>query len=280
MMMNPAVAKVSSLLRRHSPLSDWILALAWTGLVAASLEGAIHWSDGAEKEAAYLVMTGLVHGVLWGAGIGAVAWMRRRSNLNAGRQERPEASVHHLSGHDSLTNLPDQALFLDRLTRSLVRSHRSGRPTAVLSINLDGFQAISESLGSDAGGLVLKEVSSRLATVVRQTDTVARIGGDEFVVILGDIPGPHAAARVANEIVEAVSLPITLADEEVTVEANLGIAFFPDDAESPEALLQAAAAAMREVEKLGVNGFSFAGGGAATAVSPSPENQRRASLHG
>jgi diguanylate cyclase (GGDEF)-like protein len=128
--------------------------------------------------------------------------------------------------------------------------------------------------------LVLKEVSSRLATVVRQTDTVARIGGDEFVVILGDIPGPRAAARVANEIVEAVSLPIMLADEEVTVEANLGIAFFPDDAESPHALLQAAAAAMREVEKLGVNGFSFAGGGAATAVSPSPENQRRASLHG
>lgn len=279
-MMNPAITKVGSLLRRHSPVSDWILALAWTCLVAVSLAGSLDWSDGAEVEAPYLVMTGLMHGVLWGAGIGAVAWMRRRLSLNPDRRERAEISVHHLSCHDPLTNLPNQDLFLDRLTQSLIRSHRSGRRTAVLSINLDGFRAISESLGREAGELVLKEVASRLATVIRQTDTVARIDGDEFVVILGDLPGPRAAARVANEIVEAVGLPITLANEEVTVETNIGIAFSPDDAETPEALLQAAAAAMREVEKLGVNGFSFAAGGVQAPSSPHAKNQRRTSLHG
>ncbi len=279
-MMNSASAKIASLLRRHSPSSDWILGLAWSGLVAASLAGTLGWNDGAEVDAPYLVAAGLMHGILWGAGIGAVAWMRRRLSPNPDRRERAEISVTHLSCHDPLTNLPNQDLFLDRLTQSLIRSHRSGRRTAVLSINLEGFRAINESLGREAGELVLKEVASRLATVIRQTDTVARIEGDEFVVILGDLPGPRAAARVANEIVEAVGLPIALANEEVTVETNIGIAFAPDDAETPEALLQAAAAAMREVEKLGVNGFSFAAGEVQAATTSQAKNQRRTSLHG
>ncbi|WP_316978743.1 GGDEF domain-containing protein [Shumkonia mesophila] len=280
MMMIPAIAKVCSLLRRHSPVSDWLLALAWSGLVATSLAGAVRWHDGAENAAAFLVMAGLLHGLLWGAGIGAAVWARRRPNRCAIQSDGTDFSVLSLSGHDALTNLPNRALLLDRLTQSLVRSYRSARRTAVLSIALDGFQAIRESLGHEAGDRVLKEVASRLATVVRQIDTVAQIGNGEFVVILGDVPGPRAAARVANEIVEAVGLPIVLDEEEVTVEANMGIAFFPDDAETPDALLMAAAVAMHEVEKLGVNGFSFAGVGAGAPIPAYAENQRRASLHG
>ncbi len=105
-------------------------------------------------------------------------------------------------------------------------------------------------------------------------DAVARVGEDEFVVVLSDLSGPHVAARMANEIVEAIGIPIVLGDEEVMVEANMGIAFFPDDAETPEALLQAAATAMHEIETLGVSGFCFAGGGPAPrfrALSPKPK---------
>jgi|GEM_PF-4297833 diguanylate cyclase (GGDEF)-like protein len=286
-MMIPAIAKIGSFLRSHPQVSSWVMALTWSAVIAAFLAGQLGFHGNVQQPfedgqaASYPVVAGL--GVLvWGLGIGGIVWGRRQLDFHAERAVRAEARPCHLSCRDPVANLPDRSLFLDQLARSVVRSHLNERRTAVLYIGLDGFSAINDAFGQESGAWVLREVTSRLATVIRQTDTVARVGDDEFVIILGDLPGSHVAARVANDIIEIISLPISLDETaEVAVDASMGIAFFPDDADTPEALLRVAAAAMQEVKKVGANGFNFAGGDAKTAVSRRAlPNKKRASLHG
>lgn len=278
-MMNRVILKAGSPLRRATHLRVWGLVLVWTALLAAILTGIVlHQGGGAEfVQSPPMMEIGL--GVLWAAGIGAIAWANRRRRDGSCDQSR--LSVQELACRDALTNLPNRTLLLDRLAQALFRSRRSGCRTAVLYIGLDGFDAIAEQFGDDAGNMVLREVASRLSTVIREVDTASRVGDEAFAVILGDLPNADIAARVANEIVEAIGFPIALAEEEVTVEAVIGIAFFPDDAGGSEALVGAAAAAMRDLNVLGVSGFSFAGGGSATPDSDqNADKQRRVSRRG
>ena len=246
--------------------------------MAAFLAGVFLWHGEAATMTASRVMLAIGIGLFWGAGIAAIIWASHRRDDGDGRVEPAIIADQEPSCHDALTGLPNRILFLDRLAQALFRSRRRGQMAAVLYIDLDGFRAIGETLGREASDLVMKEVASRLVTVVREVDTVARLD-DGFAVILGDLPGPHVAARVANEIVEAVALPIPLAEEEIAIEAAVGIAFYPGDADTPEALVRAAAGAMRDVGKLGISGFSFAGGGSAMAVSEPPAGRLGRASH-
>lgn len=288
-MMTPAAAKLASAFKNHPRASVWVVVAVWSAGVAASVAALLGWSgDGLRDigmaEAGGRVAPWLGLGLVWAAGIGGIPWLRRRLGLHAGQPERREPTEVEVAPHsrrDATIGPADRFLLLDRMSQSLARSHRSGRKTAALYVNLDGLEAIKDALGDDAGDLVSREAAARLATVIRQVDTVARFGDDEFVVILGDLPGPHVAARVANDIIEAIGIPIALAEEEVTVDACMGIAFFPGDANTPEALLRAASEAMREVKTLGMTGFNVADGGAPAPIScRSRRNERRAGLHG
>jgi diguanylate cyclase (GGDEF)-like protein len=130
----------------------------------------------------------------------------------------------HQAFHDSLTGLPNRALFLDRLEHAHARSRRSGSPIAVLFMDLDAFKNVNDSLGHAAGDELLVLVSGRLRRWLRPSDTAARFGGDEFAVLLEDLEGPMAATVVADRILESLREPFAIQGQEVRVDASVGIA--------------------------------------------------------
>lgn len=255
---------VQTTIRCHFDACCWTLGIVWSGVIAVSLASAVGGrGDGVDAAGAGgpLAVAAIWHSLAWFAGMAAMLAVRHHCN---GRREVPPADRPPV-GHDPLTRLPNRFLLLDRLNQSVARSTRNGLQTGVLSIDLDGFKAVNELRGDKVGDRVLAEVGRRMSAVVRETDTVARLGGDEFVVVLDELPGPDIAARIANDVLEAVALPIPIDGEDVSVTASMGIAFFPTDGRGPEDLLRAADAAMREVKSLEKSGFSFASGAVDTA---------------
>jgi diguanylate cyclase (GGDEF)-like protein/PAS domain S-box-containing protein len=180
------------------------------------------------------------------------------SVLSAGlRRIEGEGRLAFLAQYDSLTGLPNRALLSDRFSLVIALARRHGRPVAVLFIDLDKFKAVNDSLGHAAGDEVLCATAQRLKGLVREDDTVARISGDEFAVILGALARPEDAALVAQKIIEKLAAPLQVAGQELFVTASIGIAAFPADGDDPETLLGAADAAMYRAKQSGRNGFQF-----------------------
>ncbi len=169
-------------------------------------------------------------------------------------QERLEFQAHH----DQLTGLPNRLLLEERLDKALHRVRRENTNLAVLFIDLDRFKTINDTLGHDVGDQVLCEVSRRFLGVVREADTVARIGGDEFVVLLEDVADTAAAARVAEKIIESARQSIILAGQEFFIGASVGISLFPADGETALVLLKNADAAMYRAKLRGRNVYEYA----------------------
>ena len=138
--------------------------------------------------------------------------------------KRLERQLAHQAFHDSLTGLPNRALFLDRLAHALARSERRGTAVAVLFVDLDNFKVVNDSLGHAAGDVLLSEVAGRLGACARAGDTVARLGGDEFTLLLEDLPHPQAATDVAARIADALRAPLTLQGRPFSVTASVGLA--------------------------------------------------------
>lgn len=159
-------------------------------------------------------------------------------------RKRQEEYTHHIAHHDFLTGLPMRRLMLDRLTVALQRARREGSCVALMMIDLDHFKRINDSLGHHVGDELLKAVAERLLGCVRSCDTVARMGGDEFVIVLPGITEMANAERVARLVVEQVSLPISIGAHELHVTPSVGIAIFPEDAVEAGDLLKDADAAM------------------------------------
>lgn len=172
---------------------------------------------------------------------------------------RAEETIRHMATHDTLTDLPTRRLYRDRLTMAMRRSRRNGLSVAVLFIDLDGFKSVNDTYGHDSGDAVLREVAGRLGRVVRDTDTVARAGGDEFLIVLADLQSRDSAAAVAAKLIESLSLPINLNDRQAIVGASIGIALFPADGTDVDSLVKRADEAMYEVKRAGKNGYRFAG---------------------
>lgn len=158
-------------------------------------------------------------------------------------RRQAEERIAHLALHDPLTDLPNRLLLLDRLQKSLQQAARQGRGVGVLFIDLDGFKVVNDSLGHHAGDAVLSEVARRLSTVARASDTVARIGGDEFVVICPDVTSSADMSGLADAIGIAVGKPICIDDQTALVTASIGIAFGVGH-DDPELLLRNADQAM------------------------------------
>ena len=161
------------------------------------------------------------------------------------RRERHLASqrVAYLAYHDSLTDLPNRALFLDRLQQAILRSHRDERGLSVLLIDLDGFKAINDAHGHHAGDMVLQEVATRLRAALRASDTVARLGGDEFAVLL-PATDMNRAELAARKVLHDLDHPIIAGGRPLTVNASIGVAGVPWHATSGDEVLQRADSAM------------------------------------
>ncbi len=172
-------------------------------------------------------------------------------------QALAEEAVWHTAHHDFLTGLPNRRLFLDRLEQEIKHSNRSELPLALLFLDLDGFKDVNDSLGHEAGDRVLCEVAERLAGFVRADDTIARLGGDEFTVLLSAARQRTDIEQIAQTIIDGLEKPFQSAQKTVGISASIGIAFYPQDAPTPTALLQAADHAMYVAKALGSNRMCF-----------------------
>lgn len=173
------------------------------------------------------------------------------------RRKRSEERLSYLAHHDVLTGLPNRALFSDRLRQALYEANRQGRLVGVAFLDLDRFKNINDSLGHETGDLLLQGVAERLRASVRETDTVARISGDEFMLVLPNLTHVDDAARIAQKILAALRHPFTVASQELYVSASLGLAIYPHDAKDVEGLLRNADVAMYRAKETGRNAYQF-----------------------
>ncbi|MBL4941400.1 MAG: EAL domain-containing protein [Colwellia sp.] len=172
-------------------------------------------------------------------------------------QKSAEKELRYLANYDHLTDLPNRSLLLERIKHAMGTSQRQQSSIALFFIDLDRFKQVNDSLGHDCGDMLLVEVSRRLSELLRVDDTVARIGGDEFVVLLESFRSPTHLGQVAQKIITAVEQPVLLQDHEVSIGASIGIAVYPDDASDSSALLRHADVAMYHAKQLGRNTFQF-----------------------
>ena len=173
-------------------------------------------------------------------------------------REKIAAELHFLANHDALTGLPSLRLCKDRLDQSLAEARRNRQTSAVMFLDLDGFKQINDRYGHEFGDRVLRETAERVNAEIRETDTVARIGGDEFIIILSSLPESNIANRIARSLVEAIARPLDIDNVEVAVSASIGISLYPENGVTAEELIRSADKAMYRVKREGRNSFGFA----------------------
>ena len=230
-----------------------VLPFGWARSFEASAGVPVHGDEG-------------VRGALWAFSEDGTAFGPEESKflvaaaavLSTGlRRIESEGRLAFLAQFDVLTGLPNRALLSDRFSQLIVQAKRREGLLGVLFIDLDDFKSINDSLGHAGGDELLIEVARRLQAALRPGDTVARISGDEFAVILNDLARPDDAALVAQKIIDGLAAPLQLAGQEAFVSASVGIAAFPADGDDAEALLAAADAAMYRAKQSGGNGYQF-----------------------
>ncbi|HXV76029.1 MAG TPA: diguanylate cyclase [Candidatus Polarisedimenticolaceae bacterium] len=164
-------------------------------------------------------------------------------------EKRREERLCRLAFYDPLTGLPNRTLLADRLERGLVQAKRSGRCLAVLFVDVDGFKHVNDRFGHAIGDRVLARVGRTLTLGLRRSDTVARVGGDEFVVLLPDLDSRRQAIPVARKILRSLSAGLTVGGRELAVGASIGISSYPDDARDARQLLRLADSAMYRLKR-------------------------------
>ena len=187
--------------------------------------------------------------------LGWVFVLRKRVEQQTSVIRESEERFRHLAHHDALTGLPSRTLLLDRLQGSLDRARRFRTSVALLMLDLDNFKQVNDSLGHDAGDQTLCITASRIKSVIRSTDTVARMGGDEFVVLLSDVTDTSVAEEIANKLVAALGEPIQIGDREVPISASVGVHILSGGEDDAHALLKSADAAMYHAKARGRNCF-------------------------
>ena len=180
-----------------------------------------------------------------------------RSLLYAIERKKAEVTIKKLAYHDSLTGLPSRTLFNDRFTMAMADSKRNDKNTALIMLDLDHFKDVNDTFGHDAGDDLLKEVSGRLTSILRQTDTVCRMGGDEFALLISDASAREMIEEVAQRIIATIVKPFSLHGVNESISASLGIAIYPDDGENIETLFKHADMAMYEVKKVARNNYLY-----------------------
>jgi diguanylate cyclase (GGDEF)-like protein/PAS domain S-box-containing protein len=173
-------------------------------------------------------------------------------------RKQAEEEIRHLAYHDELTGLPTLRLGKDRLSNAIALARRNKNSIAVLFMDLDGFKNINDTLGHKAGDYVLTKVAERLKQIVRETDTVARIGGDEFIIVLTQLTEDTAVVKMTEKIVEILTRPMEFDGQEVIIGSSIGIALYPDHGNSSEELIEKADKAMYSVKHRTMNNYSIA----------------------
>ncbi|MBQ0798884.1 MAG: diguanylate cyclase [Porticoccaceae bacterium] len=186
------------------------------------------------------------------------------------QRKQAEDELRHLANHDNLTGLPNRRLFLDRLDQSLHRVKRSHSRLAVLFLDADNFKLINDAYGHDVGDAVLKEIAVRLQAAVRESDTVARLSGDEFTIIADNIRDQDEAIAVARKVMACFEAPFELPDQQLNVSGSVGIALYPDDGDDVVSLMKHADQAMYRAKAEGRNGFYSISDERPTQVSQGP----------
>ncbi len=168
-----------------------------------------------------------------------------------------QEKIEHIAYHDSLTGLDNRISFEEKFKQSLKISHRNQQKMALLFIDLDRFKDINDTLGHHIGDKLLLEVAQRLTAVLRETDLLARIGGDEFVIVLEDIAHKSNAAQISEKIIVALKEPFHIDQHELSTSASIGISFYPDDTDDFDDLLKFADSAMYKAKESGKDTFAF-----------------------
>ncbi|HUM01518.1 MAG TPA: EAL domain-containing protein [Thermoanaerobaculia bacterium] len=177
------------------------------------------------------------------------------SFLDVTEGRRAEEEIEHLAYHDSLTGLPNRLLFADRIEVALSKARYSREALMVLVVDLDRFKLINDSLGHKAGDALLQQTAARLRHCIQDGDTVARLGGDQFLILMPRIGSPSAIPTIAERILEALRRPFHIDNRELFVTGSIGISLFPDDGDDVQTLLQCADTAMNRVKREGRDAF-------------------------
>jgi diguanylate cyclase (GGDEF)-like protein len=186
-----------------------------------------------------------------------LAALRAQADAHAATQALRNLS--RSAGLDALTSLPNRVLLLDRFARAIAAARRRRVRLALLFLDLDNFKQVNDTLGHAAGDQVLKLVAHRLASAVRDADTVSRHGGDEFVILLAEVARPSDAALIADKLLAAVGLPTRVGDHVLRLAASIGIGLYPEDGEDADTLIDRADHAMFRAKRQGLGGFAFHG---------------------
>ena len=168
-----------------------------------------------------------------------------------------EQKIAQLAYFDVLTNLPNRTLFYDRLDQAVARARRYQQKFAVMFLDLDSFKRVNDEFGHHAGDCLLKMVAERLTVSARDMDTVARVGGDEFIFILNNVDHADNAVLVANKILESLSRPFVVQGNTCSIGCSIGISIFPDDTDHSETLVKMADDAMYMAKRTGRNNYQF-----------------------
>jgi diguanylate cyclase (GGDEF)-like protein len=211
--------------------------------------------------------------MLIGASLAGFLFRRRNAREEAVRHALENAvaertrELSHQYRHDVLTGLPNRLLFGERLSRECIEADRNGSRVAVLFIDLDRFKRINDTWGHQTGDLFLKQISERLRGELRDTETIARIGGDEFIVLIPELPGKPEAKERGWDLLRALEAPFRIEGKNVFATMSVGIALFPDDAREPGTLMAAADAAMYRAKGAGKNQVQLFESGMTEAAS-------------
>ncbi len=205
--------------------------------------------DGSSFPSEYWSYPQVAKGEVLGAVVTFIDITKRRAD---------EETIRHMATHDGMTDLPRMPLCRDRLQMAMGAARRAKNLVAVMFLDLDGFKDVNDSYGHDAGDEVLREVARRLRSILRETDTAARVGGDEFILIITELHAREDAAEIARKAIQAISQPIFVRELRIRVGTSVGVSFFPGDADSVDSLVKLADEAMYRVKKGGKNGFGFA----------------------
>jgi len=180
--------------------------------------------------------------------------------------------LESLALNDPLTGLANRRLLADRMSISLVHARRYKSAMAVMYLDLDGFKQINDGLGHGAGDELLKMVARRLLATVREEDTVARVGGDEFMIALWHVSGPDDAATVALKVIKAVARPYVIASQTVNITASAGVSIYPIHGKDAETLIKSADLALYEAKSAGKNAYRIAGEAGVVVGGETPDD--------
>lgn len=172
-------------------------------------------------------------------------------------RKRVEEQIEYQAYHDALTGLPNRRLFRDRLTVALAHARRMKHPLAVMFLDLDRFKVVNDTLGHSTGDELLKTVGTRLQASLREEDSIARMGGDEFTILLADLKTTDDSAKIAQKVLDTVAQPLKVDGTELFVTTSIGIALFPSDGDTAEALLANADHAMYRAKDAGRNSYQM-----------------------